>query len=79
MNLKEKTIWAAGQKIILKIQFLTGDRCEIYGPTIGFFSNSASWGPLDTAPYIHAGKGGYLNFILLPLSAKTDLSNTVGF
>ena len=29
-------------------------------------------------PYIHAGKGGYLNFIL-PLSAETDLSNTVGF
>ena len=31
MNLKEKTIWAARQKIILKIQFLTLDRCEIYG------------------------------------------------
>ena len=31
------------------------------------------------APYIHAGKGGYLNFILLPLSAQNDLSNTVGF
>ena len=30
-------------------------------------------------PYIHAGEGGYLNFILLPLSAKTDLSNAVGF
>ena len=30
------------------------------------------------APYIHAGKGGYLNFIL-PLSAETDLSSTVGF
>ena len=43
MNLKEKTIWAVRQKIILKIQFLTGDRCEIYGPTIAFFSNSASW------------------------------------
>ena len=30
MNLKEKTIKAARQKIILRIQFLTGDRGEIY-------------------------------------------------
>ena len=29
-------------------------------------------------PYIHAGNGGYLNFIL-PLSAETDLSSTVVF
>ena len=53
MNLKEKTIWAARQKIILKIQFLTGDRWEIYGAaSIGFFSNSANWGTwnLDSLP-----------------------------
>ena len=64
MNLKEKTIWAARQKIILKIQFLTGDRWEIYGAaSIGFFSNSANWGTwnLDSLPaYSYCSSGHIL-------------------
>ena len=63
MNLKEKTIWAARQKIILKIQFLTGDRWEIYGAaSIGFFSNSANWGTwnLDSLPAYSYSSSGHI-------------------